>query len=211
MRAHQNTILAMKISTLLMSVSAVVLVIMLLTSNAVAKQNSDLAKPQEVISDIAPVEAAPIIDTAPPPVTPRTRLVIMRVIAVTATPDTSAATNALRLAMQGRSAIPTGDQPVAEAAAQDTSAAAAWTGSSDLPAAPVVSDVNAPVVATPAAAPAAPAAGVAAPAAAPAQNNSGGQTSAPKPAPAPAPAPKPAPAPAPAPKPAPPPVKTKTS
>ena len=196
MRAHQNTILAMKVSTLLMSVSAVALVIMLLTSNAVAKQNSESAVPIEVMSDIAPVAAAPIVDTAPPPVKTHSKLVIMRVIAITATPDTSAATNAMRLAQQGRSAIAVGGQPV------DGSVASASSGSSssslDMPSAPALTDISS--IAAPQAV---------AQAAAPAQSGTVAQSAAAAPAPASKPAPAPAPAPKPAPKPQPI-VKTKT-
>src|SRR5512146_2334388 len=94
MRTHQNTLLAMKLSTALMSLSAVVLVVLLLTSSALARYHTEDQKPQTVIQ--APLQPA---SRASMPVVSRTVYIYM----VTATPDPQTVTAPLAVA-EGQSA-----------------------------------------------------------------------------------------------------------
>ena len=57
MRTHQNTLLAMKLSTALMSLSAVVLTVMLLTGGALAKRSPGTQKPLATVQAPAPPTA----------------------------------------------------------------------------------------------------------------------------------------------------------
>jgi hypothetical protein len=81
MRMHQNTLLAMKLSTVLLSLIAVVLIVMLLTGSALAQRTTDAQKPQPVIQ--APAQPTARSNT---PVTSR----VVIVYVVTATPSATA-------------------------------------------------------------------------------------------------------------------------
>ena len=82
MRTHQNTLLAMKLSTVLLSLIAVVLIVMLLTGSALAKRTTEAQKPQAVIQ-------APAQPSAKASHTPVTSKVVM-IYVVTATPSATA-------------------------------------------------------------------------------------------------------------------------
>jgi hypothetical protein len=80
MRTHQNTLLALKLSTLLLSLTAVVLIVMLLTGSVLAKRSTEEQKSQAVIqSPSQPTKTS----------TPAISRVVM-VYVVTATPSVTA-------------------------------------------------------------------------------------------------------------------------
>ena len=121
MRNHQNTILAMKASTFLMSISAMVLVVLLLTSNAVAKQTNANAQPDVVIADTAPIATPPGMATVPNKPS-ASRLVVVRIVQVVATAQPPQAAAIGQPAPQSANAQPAQaapvNQPVAKAAAK---------------------------------------------------------------------------------------------